>query len=97
MSRVPEADLLICKDVLQHLSNRDISIFLKKLSKFKYCLITNDVDPDTLSSYNQDIETGGYRTLDLRAYPFLVEAQSVLTYQSKTEVKQVLLIVNHKN
>ncbi|NGX59354.1 MAG: Trans-aconitate 2-methyltransferase [Chlamydiae bacterium] len=41
---LPKADLLICKDVLQHLPNADIQDFLKKISKFKHCLLTNDIN-----------------------------------------------------
>ena len=40
---LPDADLLLCKDVLQHLSLRDIDIVLEKLGKFKYVIICNDI------------------------------------------------------
>jgi hypothetical protein len=38
-----EADLFISKDVMQHLSNRDLRKLLKKLYKFSYLIICNDV------------------------------------------------------
>jgi hypothetical protein len=41
---LPDADLLLCKDVLQHLSLRDIDIILEKLSKFQYVIICNDIN-----------------------------------------------------
>lgn len=43
LSSLPDADLLICKDVLQHLSLLDIDIILAKLSKFQYIIICNDI------------------------------------------------------
>lgn len=89
---LPPADLLICKDVLQHLSNQDVHDFIQQLSKFKYCLITNDVNKNTQSSRNSDICTGGYRTLDLTRAPFFVKARKVLTYASGSGLKQILLI-----
>ena len=64
------ADLLICKDVLQHLPNSDILNFLPQLKKFKYCLITNDVDPGTFTSNNMSIPAGAYRTVDIMQAPF---------------------------
>lgn len=90
--RLPEADLLLCKDVLQHLPNKNIAFFLKTLSKYKYCLLTNDVDPRTLSSKNEDIPAGHYRVLDLTAAPFNLKAEKVFRYRSANEVKQILLI-----
>ena len=89
---LPPADLLICKDVLQHLSNEDISSFIQQLPKFKFCLITNDVDRRTLSSSNPDIHTGGFRQLDLTKAPFNLAGTVALIYVSDRATKQVLLI-----
>jgi SAM-dependent methyltransferase len=91
---LPKSDLLICKDVLQHLPVKDIKRFLKKTHKYKYCLITNDVDPVTLTSDNCDISAGYYRPIDLTVAPFCVKAKKILTYRSGDEIKQVLLIEN---
>ncbi len=91
---LPSADLLICKEVLQHLSNTDVLRFLGKLSDFTYCLITNDVDPITQTSDNPNIAQGGYRWLDLTAPPFNVRAIKVLNYNEGVLLKQVILIVN---
>ena len=87
-----EADLLVCKDVLQHLPNHEIKRILEQLPKFKYCLITNDVDPMTLTANNEDIEVGGYRNVDLTQPPFNIKGLKVLNYRSQYVVKQVLLI-----
>jgi hypothetical protein len=43
---LPKADLLLCKDVLQHLSNIDIDNLLSQISKFKYVILCNDVNID---------------------------------------------------
>lgn len=68
---LPAADLLISKDVLQHLSNELVHKFIRnnlKTRKYKWALLTND-----RGSQNQDIEPGGYRVIDLSASPFGVK------------------------
>lgn len=89
---LPSADLLLCKEVLQHLSFADVENFLKNLNSYKYCLITNDINPSGSITQNYDIVRGGYRTLDLREAPFCLEAEEVLTYPGSPFLKQVLLI-----
>lgn len=96
---LPKADLLICKDVLQHLSNDDVLLLLSQIHKFKYCLITNDTDMHTLSSSNADILTGSGRTLDLTQPPFNLNGIKILTFPCPPEgpidsMKQVLFISN---
>jgi SAM-dependent methyltransferase len=103
-TELPTADLLLCKDVLQHLTIEDVLLFIKQLPKFKYCLITNDVYPTTLSSHNPQIARGDYRPLDLTQPPFLFSLQQypfslhkVLTYDGGGGVtKQALLIINNQ-
>ena len=68
---LPAADLLISKDVLQHLSNELIHKFIKnnlRKGKYKWVILTND-----RSSENRDISTGEYRMIDLAAPPFEVK------------------------
>lgn len=91
-NEIPKADLLICKDVLQHLSNADVAQFLKQLPNFKYALITNDINPSTGTSDNLDVETGTYRQLDITQPPFNIKAEKVLTYKAGNATKQVVLI-----
>jgi SAM-dependent methyltransferase len=91
---LPKADLLICKDVLQHLTNEDVCKVIKQFSNYKYCLITNDVNADTCSSDNPQVIRGDYRPIDLTKEPFNVVGQKVLTYKAYYVTKQVLLIVN---
>ncbi len=68
---LPPADLLICKDVLQHLPIKLIKRFIKnnlRKGKYKWALLTNDRGPE-----NQDIKPGEYRTINLSAPPFQVK------------------------
>ena len=52
LSDLPSADLFICKHVFQHLRNSDIIKFSPQLKKFKYCLITNEVDHSMVQLLN---------------------------------------------
>ena len=71
--KLPDADLLISKDVLQHWSNQSIAAFLPTLQRYRYSLITNCVNPKG-ETENVDVEDGEYRYLDIRRPPFNIEA-----------------------
>jgi SAM-dependent methyltransferase len=79
---VPGAQLLVMKDVLQHLPTDTILEMRDRLfGKFDFCLITNSFEKlDT--PQNSDIEVGGFRCLDLRAEPFGVDGSYVLEFGS---------------
>jgi SAM-dependent methyltransferase len=65
---LPGADLLISKDVLQHLSTALVRKFIRnnlRSGKYKWVILTND-----RGSGNADIANGGYRAIDLAAPPF---------------------------
>jgi SAM-dependent methyltransferase len=67
---LPGADLLISKDVLQHLSNRLVQKFIEnnlQKGKYKWVILTND-----RGRGNPDVSPGGYRAIDLAAPPFEV-------------------------
>jgi SAM-dependent methyltransferase len=67
---LPAADLLISKDVLQHLSNDLVHRFIRnnlKKGKYKWAILTNDRGRE-----NRDVAIGGYRAIDLAAPPFEV-------------------------
>ena len=67
---LPAADLLISKDVLQHLPDALVDKFIRnnlKKGKYKWVLLTND-----RGSGNPDIVPGGYRAINLAAAPFNV-------------------------
>ena len=94
---LPEADLLICKDVLQHLPNNDIFVFISQLHKFKYCIIQNDLyylSPEKNSLINADIARGEGRSLDLSQPPFSLLGDNVMTYWEKDgdNLKRIFLI-----
>jgi len=65
---LPEAELILCRDLLVHLSFDDIFSALRNFcgSGAKYLLTTTFPDKQT----NTDIKTGGWRTLNLQTAPF---------------------------
>jgi len=66
----PDADLMICRDCLFHLSYRDIRSFLDLFlkSNIKYLLTTTHVNNGSFK--NRDIESGDFRKIDLFSSPF---------------------------
>jgi SAM-dependent methyltransferase len=82
---LPKADLIILKDVLQHLTNKNILNFLPKLKDYKFALLINSFAPE-----NVDCKDGEFRSLNLKKSPFNLKAKEVLFYNDK----QVLLVKN---
>lgn len=81
VSTVPGGDLLIIKDVLQHLPNSDIFDLLHHVvPRFRYALITNSFEKiDTARNY--DISGhGDFRCLDLSTSPYEVTGAYVFEY-----------------
>jgi SAM-dependent methyltransferase len=69
LAKLPPANLLVCKDVLQHLPNETVKAYLAAFRKrYKFSLITNDEEPARLQ--NIDITVGEWRTLRLDQEPF---------------------------
>jgi hypothetical protein len=79
---LPDAELIIIKDVLQHWSNQTILSFIPKIEKYKYALITNCVNPKGATD-NQDTWDGCFHYLDLRKPPFSYNMTKVLEYTNK--------------
>jgi hypothetical protein len=127
---LPDAELLLCKDVLQHLSNKDVKNLLLRFSAYKYLIICNDFfytsnlaqikhnlqirsrirkilklkSPFYLPGLinNRDIETGGYRSLDLTGEFFSSEFQNFellesVDYKSEHENEMVKRILFFRN
>lgn len=90
---LPEADLLICKDVLQNLPNQDIQHFLNKVNNYKYCLFINDALPQE-RPFNRSIALGDHRPLDLSKPPFNLLGAKVFSYTSGSNQKEVFLKMN---
>lgn len=66
---LPKADLLISKDVLQHLPTAHVQYYLAAFSaRFRFMLIGNDVAP--ADNLNGETHAGGYRALRLELPPF---------------------------
>jgi inositol phosphorylceramide mannosyltransferase catalytic subunit len=85
---VPEADLLICKDVFQHLPNAMVLAYLAALrAKFKWLIITNDDYPE--ANRNGDIPAGHWRALRLDQPPFLQDCVSLLSWVVVSETPTV--------
>jgi SAM-dependent methyltransferase len=78
---LPSADLLILKDVLQHLPHRDIYNFVNNFGRYKYCLITNCINPQG-QTINLDISRGDFTFLDLRLEPFMLNAREVFSFEN---------------
>ena len=65
---IPCVDLILCKDVLQHLPNNEIrSLIAKMQAKAKYVLFVND-GPKGDEPCNVDIDRGGWRRIDLHGF-----------------------------
>ena len=78
-SNIPKADLLISKDVLQHLPNNTVQEFINNvLPKFRYALITNCIE--SAAPVNSEIEMGGFRGIDVRKRPFSVDGKVVYSF-----------------
>lgn len=65
---LPPADLIICRDLLAHLSFKDIGHIFENIlnSDIKYLLLTHHHE----CNGNNDSYPGGYRPLNLELFPF---------------------------
>lgn len=92
---LPPADLVIVKDVMQHLSNRDVHRLLDALCAHPLVLVTNDVACRRPDSYpqpwdlppatNADIAPGNYRPVQLDESPFALPCETLLSYEVPCE------------
>ena len=105
---IPAADLVLVKEVMQHLPVADIEALLTKLAAYPFAIVVNDISHEkrdnwrgrwrwrSVCSTNTDIGPGGYRLLDLRQPPFSVAATRLLAYENQYRdlrwVKEVLLL-----
>jgi SAM-dependent methyltransferase len=104
---LPEADLLIAKEVLQHLPIADVQTILEKAKSYPFALVVNDISHEKRSNWkglwrwksicptNTEIRTGSYRLLALQEPPFSLNSKVVLTYRNQYKglrwTKQVVL------
>ena len=79
MEDLPGGDLLLCKEVLQHLPNAMIAEMLPIIaSRYKFALITNAIEP--VANANVDILPGDWRPLRLDREPFYFAGATVFIY-----------------
>jgi len=104
---LPDADLFLSKEVLQHLPSAKVLELLGAAKAYKYALLVNDTSHrvrrdwrkfwrwDDACETNVDIPAGNYRLLSLRDPPFSLKATQVLTYENVYKgmrwTKEVLL------
>jgi hypothetical protein len=86
LDELPDGDLCIIKDVLQHLPNKDVHKVLNKLKKYKYCLMTNDYTDKN----GGDIHIGEWRPINVLLSPFNVDGITITGYNGKHVVLKVL-------
>ena len=93
VDEIPDAELYIIKDVLQHWDTLTVVNFLDKLvtKKFKFIIIVND---GNISNYigPSDIKIGEWRPLSVFNYPLNRYSGFVLF---KYNIKEVSLIVSN--
>lgn len=69
VGELPSVDLIVSKDVMQHLPTGNIIEYINEFrKKAKFVLVTNDIYPDDW--LNVDIEPGACRSLRLTQDPF---------------------------
>jgi SAM-dependent methyltransferase len=79
-ARLPSADLVLCKDVLQHLPVSEVRRHLDMFKRlYTHMLITNDIFPE--HNLNVDIEPGQCRPLRLDCAPFHEAIQERLRWE----------------
>ncbi len=79
---VPGGDLLLMKDVLQHLPDASIMAFATQLvPRFRWALLTNSFEK-LATPRNIDTVAGGFRCLDLAAAPYGLRGAYVLEFSS---------------
>lgn len=77
---LPPADLVVCKDVLQHLPLDVVAGYFAEFRKrYKHALVTNDVFPDDL--LNVDISAGEARAIRPDLPPFSEDCTLVLEWE----------------
>jgi SAM-dependent methyltransferase len=91
---LPAADLLISKDVLQHLSNELVQKFIRnnlRTGKYKWVILTND---RSRGPHNLDTAPGGYRAIDLAAPPFDVKGLVDLPVKFGAETTKITSLLS---
>jgi SAM-dependent methyltransferase len=76
---LPGGDLLLCKEVLQHLPNALVAEYCAAIrSRYRFALITNAIEPAEIA--NTDIAPGDWRPLRLAEEPFSQPGATISIY-----------------
>jgi len=67
--QLPQVDLILCRDVLPHLSYEDITLVIKNFKKSGAKYLLTSTYPKVKTN-NNDIETGNFRGVNLMTHPF---------------------------
>jgi len=106
---LPQAELAILKDVLQHWPTRSILELVPRLAAYPLVLLVNDREivrrrlsspwrESTVVAPNQDIGVAGYRPLRLLDPPFRLPAERLLEFdmrEGRTRFRKEVLLLRH--
>jgi hypothetical protein len=81
-SKLPQSDLLLCRDCLVHFSYADIQKAIAKIKRSKSTLLLTTTFTNRT---NEDIVTGSWRPINLQAPPFLFPTPLQLFNENCTE------------
>jgi hypothetical protein len=88
--KLPEADCIILRQVLQHLSNAEIQKIVKKLSTSKFVILTEHI-PDGNFTPNKDIISGQGIRLKQKSGIDLLEAPFNLKINEEQVINDIIL------
>jgi hypothetical protein len=87
-SRLPNADLILCRDCLVHLSTEDAIAAIRNFRKTNATYLLATTYPGLVGP-NRQISTGNWRPLDLQTAPFYFPAPITLISEEKTGSKSL--------
>ena len=81
---LPGGDLIVAKEVLQHLPNSLVHQYLEAFrQRYRFAIVTNTVAPSF--NLNNDIPIAGVRPLKIMEAPFGIKGSVLLTYGFATD------------
>lgn len=83
-------NLVILKDVLQHLSNKNIISLLDNIDYSNNIIIVNDITDN-----NYDCENGEWRGINLNLPPFNMKTEKIFEFSACDSFKHVVLLKNN--
>lgn len=85
---IPKADLVFCKDMLQHLPNNYVIEILKIIKQFNHIILCNCcVDEISFQRSNLDIKIGEWRSIKLFDKPFEIKGKLMLRHKTKEMIE----------